>query len=287
MRSWIKAAAALSAGFFLASCSSTSDAARVLETDNVALRSTIAYYRDIDPTMTAQAAVAVNQVATLQSEVTFLRDQNRELTTRINSGAANQPVSAVDPSVAVAGTVPNTAANSGNPGTTNTDPSSQFGTSSSSKYQSSSTDAQADTTAGGTADTMAQNTATGVTEGQASLTFPPGSLFQSLTLTTTTDSNGCAADQTSAFTASTSEIYVVADVVDYQAGTNFAVVWAGDDFEYTSEWEADSGGDQICVYFYVEPGTLDMQAGSYNVTFSATLPDGTVVAGSPLAFSIE
>ena len=85
-------------GFMLlvmaAACNSNSDAVRVLETENTSLRATVAAYQGVGPTMTAQATLVSQKMATLQTDLSTARAQVRELTARLNTGggqAQNQP----------------------------------------------------------------------------------------------------------------------------------------------------------------------------------------------------
>jgi hypothetical protein len=75
-----------------AACSSSSEAARIVEADNISLRATLSYYQSLDPTMTAQAAVWTEQIATLQADLNQSREQVTRLTVQMNTGAAGAPV---------------------------------------------------------------------------------------------------------------------------------------------------------------------------------------------------
>jgi ABC-type glycerol-3-phosphate transport system substrate-binding protein len=75
-----------------AACSSSSEAARIVEADNISLRATLSYYQSLDPTMTAQAAIWTEQIATLQADLNQSREQVTRLTVQMNTGAAGAPV---------------------------------------------------------------------------------------------------------------------------------------------------------------------------------------------------
>jgi hypothetical protein len=69
-----------------AACNANSDAVRVLETENTSLRATVAAYQSVGPTMTAQATLASQRLATLQTDLTTARAQVRDLTAKLNTG---------------------------------------------------------------------------------------------------------------------------------------------------------------------------------------------------------
>jgi hypothetical protein len=90
-----------------------------------------------------------------------------------------------------------------------------------------------------------------------------------VTTTKKTDADGCATTSSNQFSTTDAEIWVVADVRNYKRGTSFTAKWSGNDFSHENSWTINSSGAQICVHFYIEPGTLEMAAGTYTVTLSA------------------
>ena len=92
MQGIIKISAGLMLLIVAAACNSNSDAVRVLETENTSLRATVAAYQGVGPTMTAQATLVSQKMATMQTDLATSRAQVRELTARLNSGnAQSQP----------------------------------------------------------------------------------------------------------------------------------------------------------------------------------------------------
>jgi len=95
MRSNMRETGTLALGVLMlllsAACSGSSEAARIVEADNISLRATLSYYQSLDPTMTAQAAVWTGQIATLQADLNQSREQVTRLTVQMNTGAAVAP----------------------------------------------------------------------------------------------------------------------------------------------------------------------------------------------------
>ncbi len=87
----------------ISACTPSSDAGRILESDNTSLRATVNYYEKLAPTMTAQAVNSSQKIATLQSDLNAARAQVKDLTNRLNTGAV-QPTLASN--LVSAGTLP-------------------------------------------------------------------------------------------------------------------------------------------------------------------------------------
>ncbi len=96
------------------------------------------------------------------------------------------------------------------------------------------------------------------------------------------DSNGCAVNKTTTFAITDQRVYVVADVRNYKIGTSFTAKWSGGDLNKENSWKAPRDGKQICIYFYIEPKTLGLKAGTYNVTISAT-----GLTSTPVQFTMQ
>src|SRR5215510_11028842 len=94
---------------FMAACGGNSDAVNILQSENTALRATLESYQGLGPTATAQAILASQKQATMQTELSTLRAQVQELTSRLNSQASAQnpqiqPVQANGTPIASGGT---------------------------------------------------------------------------------------------------------------------------------------------------------------------------------------
>lgn len=113
-------------------------------------------------------------------------------------------------------------------------------------------------------------------------TSATGVAFESIVTAKGKNNSGCAVDQTATFSTTDVEIYVVADVVNFERNTTFTASWSGADFERTDDWTSDYAADRECIYFYIEPGTLGLAPGTYTVTFSA----GDLI-GTPVEFTLE
>jgi hypothetical protein len=111
---------------------------------------------------------------------------------------------------------------------------------------------------------------------------PTGFAFVEVVTARRIDSDGCAASAVTTFSTNDSRIYVVADVRNFKSGTNFTAKWAGNNLSREDSWKARSGSAKLCIYFYIEPKTLELQAGSYTVTLSAT-----GLESSPIQFTVE
>ena len=118
----------------------------------------------------------------------------------------------------------------------------------------------------------------------------PGSsgTFADLTMSKQIDGSGCAINKTDTFSATDAKIYVVATIKNYKAGTTFSSVWGGGSIPTNThfDWKAPQDGAQICVQFFIQPKVLGLKAGSYNVAFSSSAPDGTTNTQS-LQFTLQ
>lgn len=228
----------------------TSDAARVLEADNSSLRATIAFYQSLDPTNTAVANDYNGRMATLQSDLDRSRQEVRNLTLRLNS--FSQPTPGANVAVNPTAYVPPAITPGVNPG---------------GGFASFPTFTPQPTRAIAVANPGAP----------ISVSAPSGLSLESIVTSLGIDANGCAQNPTNVFSASAEQIYVVAVAKNYRAGTVFSTVWTGgNDFEQRYDWTAESGANELCIYFYVEPQNLQMTAGAYYVVFAASHASGSV-----------
>lgn len=243
----------------LAACGGNSPGSSVLETDIVSLRATISFYEGLGPTMTAQAGVSNQQIATLQFERDQARRDLQNITVTLN--AITQPGG---PSLAVGGAPtfdPN--ATPGNPGG-----NSGFG----------SVPTPAPTTAA----------PAGPQPTSAPALAPSGMVLEGATLAKgIMPRDGCPQNPTSTFSLDDPQVYIVVTVRNFKRGTKFEARWTGANaFEHMNDWTTDSGGSQMCVHFYIEPATLQMAAGTYTVVLSATDSSGTA-ATPALQFTLQ
>ncbi len=111
-------------------------------------------------------------------------------------------------------------------------------------------------------------------------TTPTGFSFGRVVTARAKDANGCAINESTAFTANDNAIWVVAQVFNFKHGTTFTAKWSGGDFSHDNDWTVPNDGTQICVHFYIEPKTLALKNGNYTVTIST--PD---LAGAPVQFT--
>jgi len=129
---------------------------------------------------------------------------------------------------------------------------------------------------------MTPNTNNGGAGGASTQAAPTGFAFVEVVTARKIDTDGCAASAISTFTTTDSRIYVVADVRNFKSGTNFTAKWVGNNLNREDSWKARSGSSRLCIYFYIEPKTLELQAGSYTVTLAAT-----GLESSPVQFTVE
>jgi hypothetical protein len=247
----------------LAACGNTSPASGVLESDVVSLRATISFYQSLDPTMTAQAGISSQQLATMQFERDQARRDVQNLTVTLNAitgggvpVAANPPT--LDPNATpFAGAVPTTGADSG------------FG----------SVPTPAPTIAAQSVDPA---------QTAAPARAPSGMALEGATMAKGKDENtGCAVNQTSTFSLDDPQIYVIVTVRNFKRGTKFEARWTGGNaFETANDWTTSSGGSEMCVHFYIEPATLQLSAGTYSVVVAATDSSGTAET-TPLQFTLQ
>ncbi len=88
MQRTLKAALGMALCLLGVACNANSDAVHVLETENTSLRATMASYESIGATVTAQATSITSRLSTVTSDLATARGQVRDLTARINAGAA-------------------------------------------------------------------------------------------------------------------------------------------------------------------------------------------------------
>lgn len=242
----------------LAACGG-SDAARILEADNTSLRATLDYYKSLDPTLTAQAE-QVAQVATLQSDLDRTREEVKSLTVQLNTGqtgsqTGGQPVG--QPVVPLATSDP------GSFGSVPTLPPTPL-------PQPANT---------------GDNTSS---ETSGPVRAASGLVLERVVTAKNKDGDGCAVDPTGSFSTTDAEIWAVADVRNFKSGTVFKTQWTGaDNWSQEYEWTIDWTGKQVCVHFFIEPGTLTMVAGTYAVVFSATDTAGETIQSQPVGFTIQ
>src|SRR5262249_25954340 len=161
-------------------------------------------------TMTAQATILAQKMATAQTDLATARAQIRDLTARLNAGAP-QPTA-----ITANGTAPDNSGNSV-PG------------------------------------------AVGTQQAQSSNGF---SFAEVVTAKGIDESTGCATTKSSTFSVNDNRIYVVGDVRNFKSGTNFVAKWAGGDLSRENDWTSKNSGNQICIFFYIEPKTVGLKAGT-------------------------
>jgi len=200
-----------------AACSSSSEAARIVEADNISLRATLSYYQSLDPTMTAQAAIWTEQIATLQADLNQSREQVTRLTVQMNTGAAGAPVA-----------MPTTDPNS---------------------FATIATPSQSDFSAAAAgAPTAAAS---------APLQTSSGMIIERVvTARGMNNADGCPVDETNAFSTSDKQVWVIAVVRNYKRGTTFSAQWRGNNLDESYDWTINQNGSRICVHFYYEMSSL-------------------------------
>lgn len=246
----------------LSACAGQSDAARIVEGDNVSLRATISFYQNIDPTLTAQAGVYTNQIGTLQADLNAAQAQLQNLTVQVNTGTTAPGVQPVVPVIQPT-----------------TDPSS---------FSSVPTLAAP---GGGSAPTAIAGGAPVGTPAPAVPAGPvrsaSGLIIEQVVTAKGKDGNDCAVNTTSTFSAADSQILAVAVVRNFQRGTKFSTKWSGGTLNQQYDWTIERRGTQICVFFYIEPASLGLGSGSYSVIFMATEPDGSSIESAPVGFTLQ
>jgi hypothetical protein len=106
---------------FAIACNPNSDALHILQNDNTSLKATIGFYETLQPTMTAQATVMLQRMATMQSDLKTLQTQNRDLIAKANANSGVSIQQVVQPPANNTGQQPSTTGNTGvtdNSGTT-------------------------------------------------------------------------------------------------------------------------------------------------------------------------
>lgn len=234
-----------------AACSGSSEAARIVEADNISLRATLSYYQSLDPTMTAQAAIWTEQIATLQADLNQSREQVTRLTVQMNTGAASAPVAPVP----------------------TTDPNS---------FATIATPSQPDF---GAAAVGAPTVAAAAPAGAPLQTSSGMIIERVVTARGMNNADGCPVDETNAFSTADERVWVIAVVRNYKRGTTFSAQWQGNALNESYDWTINQNGSRICVHFYYEMSSLT--AGNYTVTFSARESNGETVESAPLPFVVR
>jgi hypothetical protein len=261
---FIPAAIGLALVLLGTACNTSSDSSRILESDNISLRATISYYQNLDPTMTANASTFAQQMATTQADLDRSRQEVKSLTIRLNNAAqGGAPV--------VANTPDNQAA------LNTVEPVSSGGASDGFGSVPTATPTQMQASA---------PVATAAPGTPVSVRSSSGLSMEQIMTSKDKDDNGCTTQAASIFSTVDTQIVVGAVMRNYKSGTTFVAKWAGDGFEHENDWTADKAGKQTCVYFYVEPRTLQMKPGSYTVVLSATDGSNTVVSPA-IPFTIQ
>lgn len=249
----------------IGACTGNSQAASVLESDNISLRATVTYYEAIGPTMTADAAIMQQQLATVQAALDQSRQEVRNLTVRVNS--MTQPGTVVALNTTPLPGDPNAAAQGVQPTLSGDAASDSFG----SVRATPTPLPQVVTTPEG---------------GPVSVQAASGMALDEIVTARGQDEDGCALDVTTTFSVTNSRILVISVARNFSGGTIFMTRWQGpNEFLQQYEWTADSGSDSMCVHFYVEPASLQMAPGSYTVTFMATDNSGTIES-APIPFTV-
>lgn len=241
----------------LGACSGSSEAARIVEADNISLRATLNYYQSLDPTMTAQAAVWTEQIATLQADLNQSREQVTRLTVQMNTGVASAPMVAAP----------------------TTDPNS---------FATINTPAPVDFTAGvaGAPTPEGGMAAAPVAAANVPMRSSSGLTIERIvTARGMNNADGCPVGETNAFSTSDKQVWVIAVVRNYKRGTTFMAQWQGNDLNESYDWTINQNGTQICIHFYYEMSSLT--PGNYTVTFSAREPNGETLQSPPLAFVVR
>ncbi|MDW8300405.1 MAG: hypothetical protein RML95_13835 [Anaerolineae bacterium] len=237
----------------MSACSGTSEAARIVEADNISLRATISYYQSLDPTMTAQAALWMQQIATLQADLSQSREQVTRLTVQMNTGTLGAPIASVP----------------------TTDPNSFAMVNTPAPMDFSSAAVGAPTPISGA-----------IAGSGVPLRSSSGMVIERIvTARGMNNADGCPIDETNAFSTSDKQVWMIAVVRNYKRGTTFSAQWKGNGLDDSYSWTANRDGAQICVHFYYEISSLTV--GNYTVTFSAREPNGETLQSLPLAFIVR
>lgn len=262
----------------LTACSGgMSPGASVLESEKVSLQATINYFQALGPTMTAQVAVQINQISTLQFDLNRTRLEVATLTTRLNTGVRPTTASGQQPTPFNPTPATGLAAIPTNPPASDGGGFSSFPTPTPyvAAAQSTGVANQTPLPAGTPLPTP------GPVRSASGLVLEKLSTSRGKD-----DTSGCGVDLASTFRASDKQIWVAVTARNFRAGTKFAAKWAGTNFTRQDDWTTDQGGTKTCVHFYIEPSTLKMQAGVYTVSMSATESNGTAIETGPLQFTV-
>lgn len=251
----------------IGACSGNSQAAGVLESDNISLRATITYYEALGPTMTAESALGQQQIATIQAALDQSRQEVRNLTVRINGMA--QPGAAVALNPTPLPGDPNALPQDPNAlqAAPPADPNSAFGSVRATP-------------------TPRPDVITTPEGGPVSVQASSGMALDQIVTARGQDDNGCAVNPTTTFTLNDSRILVITTARNFRTGTVFMTRWQGpNEFLQQYDWTSDSSADEMCVHFYIEPAALQLSPGSYTVTFMATDSSGTIES-APIPFTV-
>lgn len=74
----------------------------------------------------------------------------------------------------------------------------------------------------------------------------------------------------------------MADVRNFKSGTSVAVKWSGADFNRDDTLSLQVNGSRACIYFYIEPQTLNLKPGDYTVSMSAA-----GLSSTPVQFTVQ
>lgn len=83
------------------------------------------------------------------------------------------------------------------------------------------------------------------------------------------ESDGCAADSTTQFSAAVPRIYATARALNIVGGTSLYVAWSyeGASVSQSSVYTVPSDDDDFCIWFYLEPTDAALSAGAWSVQF--------------------
>jgi len=99
----------------------------------------------------------------------------------------------------------------------------------------------------------------------------------------TNGADGCALNETTAFTSADARIWVVAYIRNLRTGVVFTSRWTigseTKEFSYTSNFNSA----RTCINFYIEPRTLNIAVGTYSVAIATT--DG--LTSPPASFTVQ
>lgn len=100
------------------------------------------------------------------------------------------------------------------------------------------------------------------------------------------ESDGCVdeADVRIRFSTNEDRIYATVRAFNIEAGTPLSVTWSyNNEIVWQESFNVSYSADQICLWFYIDPATVEFKPGSWTVALFA---DGFQLE-APMAFSIE